>query len=48
MKRTYFLESHGWDKDADRNTGEGQQLGPLALPVDAKLPLCPRRELAGR
>jgi tetratricopeptide (TPR) repeat protein len=28
-KRTVFLESHGWDKDADRNTGEGQQVEPL-------------------
>ncbi len=29
MRRTLFLESHGWDKDADRNTFEGQQLEPL-------------------
>ena len=29
MKRTLFLESHGWDKDADRNTWEGMQLEPL-------------------
>lgn len=28
-QRTVFLESHGWDKDADRNTGEGQQVEPL-------------------
>ncbi|MEM1178086.1 MAG: FG-GAP-like repeat-containing protein [Acidobacteriota bacterium] len=27
--RTLFLESHGWDKDADRNTYEGQRLEPL-------------------
>ncbi|HKV12025.1 MAG TPA: FG-GAP-like repeat-containing protein [Thermoanaerobaculia bacterium] len=27
--RTVFLESHGWDKDADRNTYEGQTLEPL-------------------
>ena len=27
--RTVFLESHGWDKDADRNTWEAQQLEPL-------------------
>lgn len=27
--RTVFLESHGWDKDADRNTGEGTQMEPL-------------------
>ncbi|MEM7357008.1 MAG: CRTAC1 family protein, partial [Acidobacteriota bacterium] len=29
FRRTLFLESHGWDKDADRNTFEGQQLEPL-------------------
>lgn len=28
-RRTVFLESHGWDKDADRNTGEGTRLEPL-------------------
>ncbi len=28
-RRTVFLESHGWDKDADRNTGEGQHVAPL-------------------
>jgi hypothetical protein len=28
-KRTLFLESHGWDKDADRNTYEGQHMEPL-------------------
>ena len=27
--RTLFLESHGWDKDADRNTWEAQQVAPL-------------------
>ena len=27
--RTVFLESHGWDKDADRNTAEPQHLEPL-------------------
>ncbi len=27
--RTLFLESHGWDKDADRNTYEGHRLEPL-------------------
>ncbi|MDH3746510.1 MAG: CRTAC1 family protein, partial [Acidobacteriota bacterium] len=27
--RTLFLESHGWDKDADRNTLEPDQLEPL-------------------
>ncbi|MEM6793263.1 MAG: FG-GAP-like repeat-containing protein [Acidobacteriota bacterium] len=28
-RRTFFLESHGWDKDADRNTFEAQQVEPL-------------------
>ncbi|MCG8459874.1 MAG: FG-GAP-like repeat-containing protein, partial [Holophagales bacterium] len=28
-RRTLMLESHGWDKDADRNTGEGSTLEPL-------------------
>ena len=28
-QRTLFLESHGWDKDADRNTYEAQQVEPL-------------------
>lgn len=28
-RRTLFLESHGWDKDADRNTWQAQQLEPL-------------------
>jgi tetratricopeptide (TPR) repeat protein len=28
-KRTLFLESHGWDKDADRNTFEGTRMEPL-------------------
>jgi len=27
--RTVFLESHGWDKDADRNTYEPQRMEPL-------------------
>ncbi len=27
--RTVFLESRGWDKDADRNTGEAAQIEPL-------------------
>ncbi|MEE8523533.1 MAG: FG-GAP-like repeat-containing protein [Thermoanaerobaculia bacterium] len=29
FRRTLFLESHGWDKDADRNTFEGRHLEPL-------------------
>lgn len=28
-RRTVFLESEGWGKDADRNTLAGQQVGPL-------------------
>ncbi|HEX3128188.1 MAG TPA: FG-GAP-like repeat-containing protein [Thermoanaerobaculia bacterium] len=28
-KRTLFLESHGWDKDADRNTFEATRIEPL-------------------
>ena len=28
-QRTVFLESHGWDKDADRNTYAAQQVEPL-------------------
>ncbi|MFL6291167.1 MAG: FG-GAP-like repeat-containing protein [Thermoanaerobaculia bacterium] len=27
--RTLFLENHGWDKDADRNTFEARQMEPL-------------------
>ena len=28
-QRTIFLESHGWDKDADRNTWAAQEVDPL-------------------
>jgi hypothetical protein len=28
-QRTLFCESNGWDKDADRNTFEAQQMEPL-------------------
>ena len=28
-KRTYFLESHGYDKDADHNTYAGTTVEPL-------------------
>lgn len=28
-RRTFFLESQGWDKDADRNTFAGERLEPL-------------------
>ncbi|RMH17415.1 MAG: hypothetical protein D6696_15810, partial [Acidobacteria bacterium] len=29
FRRSLFLESHGWDKDADRNTWQGHRLEPL-------------------
>ena len=29
MRRSLFLESHGWDKDADRNTWEAERMEPL-------------------
>jgi hypothetical protein len=29
MQRTIFLESHGWDKDADRNTYRADTAAPL-------------------
>lgn len=29
LRRTFFLESQGWDKDADRNTFAGERLEPL-------------------
>lgn len=41
MTRTFFLESHGWDKDADRNTGEGQRLGPLPFRAMKSYPYAP-------
>ena len=39
--RTVFLESHGWDKDADRNTGEGQQVEPLPFRAMTTYPYGP-------
>ena len=39
--RTVFLESHGWDKDADRNTGEGQQVEPLPFRAMTRYPYGP-------
>ncbi|MEL7058586.1 MAG: FG-GAP-like repeat-containing protein [Acidobacteriota bacterium] len=39
VERTYFLESVGWDKDADRNTGEGLQLEPLPFHSMSGYPL---------
>jgi hypothetical protein len=40
-QRTVFLESHGWDKDADRNTGEGQQVEPLPFRAMTTYPYGP-------
>jgi Flp pilus assembly protein TadD len=40
-KRTYFLESHGWDKDADRNTGEGERVEPLPFRGMKSYPYAP-------
>ena len=41
QKRTYFLESHGWDKDADRNTGEGERVEPLPFRGMKSYPYAP-------
>ncbi len=40
-RRTLFLESHGWDKDADRNTWEAQQLEPLPFRAMSGYPPAP-------
>jgi Flp pilus assembly protein TadD len=40
-RRTVFLESHGWDKDADRNTGAGTQVGPLPFRAMTRYPYGP-------
>jgi len=40
-RRTLFLESHGWDKDADRNTFEAQQLEPLPFRAMSGYPYGP-------
>jgi hypothetical protein len=39
--RTLFLESHGWDKDADRNTFEARQLEPLPFRAMSGYPYGP-------
>lgn len=39
--RSLFLESHGWDKDADRNTWEAQQLEPLPFRAMSGYPFAP-------
>ncbi|MCB1607235.1 MAG: VCBS repeat-containing protein [Xanthomonadales bacterium] len=41
MRRTLFLESHGWDKDADLNTFEAQQLEPLPFRAMSGYPWTP-------
>ncbi len=40
-RRTLFLESHGWDKDADRNTFEARQLEPLPFRAMSGYPYGP-------
>ncbi|MEM8930927.1 MAG: FG-GAP-like repeat-containing protein [Acidobacteriota bacterium] len=40
-RRSVFLESHGWDKDADRNTGEGLRLEPLPFHAMSRYPYGP-------
>lgn len=40
-QRTVFLESHGWDKDADRNTFEPQHLEPLPFRAMSGYPYGP-------
>ena len=40
-RRTVFLESHGWDKDADRNTWEANRLEPLPFRAMSGYPYAP-------
>ncbi len=40
-RRTVFLESHGWDKDADRNTAEPQHVEPLPFHAMSGYPYGP-------
>jgi Flp pilus assembly protein TadD len=40
-RRAVFLESHGWDKDADRNTGEGLRVEPLPFRAMSAYPYGP-------
>jgi hypothetical protein len=40
-RRTVFLESHGWDKDADRNTWEAGQVEPLPFRAMSGYPYAP-------
>jgi hypothetical protein len=37
-RRTLFLESQGWDKDADRNTGDGDRMEPLPFRAMTRYP----------
>ena len=39
--RTVFLESHGWDKDADRNTYAANQMEPLPFRAMSGYPYGP-------
>jgi len=40
-RRTLVLESHGWDKDADRNTGEAARMEPLPFRAMRAYPYAP-------
>jgi hypothetical protein len=40
-RRSVFLESHGWDKDADRNTWEATRLEPLPFRAMSGYPYAP-------
>lgn len=44
FRRTLFLESHGWDKDADRNTFEATQVEPLPFRAMSGYPWGPGEE----
>jgi hypothetical protein len=41
FRRTVFLESVGWDKDADRNTWEARQMEPLPFQAMSGYPFRP-------
>jgi hypothetical protein len=47
-RRTVFLESHGWDKDADRNTGEGLEVAPLPFHAMSAYPYGPNDRYPAR
>ena len=44
FRRTLFLESLGWDKDADRNTYEAAQVEPLPFRAMTGYPWGPGEE----